>query len=344
MHNLKLIRLGLEPEYIASDDEDFFNSSVKGSPDTQPNSAKPIVDNQPAPVVKIIVNTLSQNEFKELRIQQNSITSPSSSGRLIIHSEQQFGGSSPIVSVSNQGTPSHPTNDSDGVSDTLSHISFYAATATSSRSLCSCCTHPSEIKFVAPIFLPKGQKLLTDFFPVQKPIQESFSLCQEISLLIPHQFKVNFTNFIDSFKNGYGDINGAILSDPLLLTVYNCFKAIDIFSTLLIDLKMNPNFEINLSDLEGCGLLGGDSSTTAARSNYQNRQIISLDGGNDTEKDHTYAQNFFEKVRDTMLGAGNRKDFETFHSILLNFDFETETVPDLYYVSFKIKNHFLYIV
>lgn len=103
----------------------------------------------------------------------------------------------------------------------------------------------------------------------------------------------------------------------VLWNVYQKVKALDIFSSFLNELKSMAASPQNLKKM-----VKPPPST-------DKKKVL-------PEQDTIYAQNFFEKVEETLLTANKFEEFEKFANILKTFDPSKERVADLYYKMEKI--------
>lgn len=174
---------------------------------------------------------------------------------------------------------------------------------------------------------------MTDFFPITRKATPK-TLCLKLSTLIR------------DFHNNYDEyLTTSLRWNTNTIDVYNYFKSFDIYTSLLIDLRMNSNVQINMNVIDSAlenGLpalamkLKKDGNDCTGKNTHISKE--------EREKDAAYALNFHDKVRETFMTEGCPKDYDTFQSLLLNFDPKTDSVPELYHVRLTLWIYILFII
>lgn len=113
-------------------------------------------------------------------------------------------------------------------------------------------------------------------------------------------------------------VNRGVRQSKLLWAIYTKVKALDIFSNYLGELQEMAASPQNIKKMSKL------TPTTDKKTKVT------------PENDAVCAQNFFEKVEETLLTANKFEEFEKFANILKTFDPSKECVADLYYKMEKI--------
>lgn len=198
-------------------------------------------------------------------------------------------------------------------------------------SLCNCCqVQSNEEQLIIDTPISKGQKLLTDFFPIKtKKTGTPKLLCNLI------------VKIIRDFHNQYDEyLTKNLQQNTNTIDVYNYFKSFDVYTSLLIDLKM-------LSNTEPCENVGESVQPPLAMKlkkdfSDNNGKHVTV-SKEEKEKDALYAMNFHDKVRETFMAENCPKDYDAFQSLLLDFNSKTDSVPELYHVSCKLNIYYFLV-
>jgi hypothetical protein len=134
-------------------------------------------------------------------------------------------------------------------------------------------------------------------------------------------------------------------SNSLIRLIFVRFRSFDIYWRLVDASRMlsKKNKESNGHSSENAvkqrkQITSEEYSKRINRKLADNRAMIMQNAKNEnsTEKDCSYAHNFLEKVKKTLTDSGDETLYCDFMKILTAFNQEVESVPELYYVSFKI--------
>ncbi|KAL5287994.1 GON4L family protein [Megaselia abdita] len=124
-----------------------------------------------------------------------------------------------------------------------------------------------------------------------------------------------------------------IFKVPLIYFIAREFKALELYTDLLEDLKMNckkseTSLAKRMKDSEDDPI---PKSKKAARMEENFRHMLMPDTKEEANrKDELYALNYFEKVEDTFKSANKLQEFEQFEEILRTFDISIQPVSSLY--------------
>lgn len=122
--------------------------------------------------------------------------------------------------------------------------------------------------------------------------------------------------------------------------IYSRFRAFDIYWKLvqvgrMLSKKNKIDGSTELSVKPKKQITSEEYSKRINRKLAENRALIMKNAKNDNlmEKDCSYACNFIERVKKTLLEGGDETLFGDFMKMLTSFNADVESVPELYYVS-----------
>lgn len=186
-----------------------------------------------------------------------------------------------------------------------------------------------SVNFLLPS--PRVNRSSPRFVERTKEIANSFLLSQKFFIVI-ESFFTNFSKNI-SFRD---------TASPLLIRFYHWTKTIDIYLKLVQQSMMiskKRQNEASTSDATTKPKKNVSSSEEYSKRLHrkltENRNLIMQSERNKctTEKDCSYAYNYLERLKKTLLENGDEELYKDFMSMLTSFDPDFETVPQLYYVS-----------
>lgn len=164
------------------------------------------------------------------------------------------------------------------------------------------------------------------------------------TFLLTQKFFIVIESFFTSYNKNLTFRNE---THPALRRVFYWTKTIDIYFTLvhksvMMSKKRQPEVSTSTAT-EGSLKTKKNVSTSEEYSKKLQRKLSdnrSLIMQNDRdkctiEKDCSYAYNYLERLKKTLIENGDDELYKQLMSMLTSFDPDSESVPDLYYVSFN---------
>ena len=192
-----------------------------------------------------------------------------------------------------------------------------------------------SVNFILPTPLNRTSPRFTAQHKRYQDIDSTFLLGQKIFIVI----ETYFTNYIKGLKFH----NGA---NRVLIQAFEWIKAFDIYLKLIQQAVMiSKKRHIELS------AASGSSETTAKpkknvssseeyskrlhRKLTENQKLIMQNDDSKTtiEKDCSYAYNYLDRVKKTLIDCGDDELYTEFMAMLTTFDPQIESVPELYRAS-----------
>jgi hypothetical protein len=191
-----------------------------------------------------------------------------------------------------------------------------------------------SVNFLLPS--PPRNRKSPRFKEKTKAIGNDFVLTQKFFIVIENYF----SNYVKNLK---------FRSDPhpVLRRIFHWTKTIDIYGKLLQQSIMMTKKRQNEST-SGSAESGPKAKKNVSSSDEyskklhrkitDNRNLIMQTSRNKCtiEKDCSYAYNYLDRVKKTMIENGDDELYTEFMSMLTSFDPDYETVPELYNVSFYL--------
>ncbi|XP_063709200.1 uncharacterized protein LOC134837743 [Culicoides brevitarsis] len=146
-----------------------------------------------------------------------------------------------------------------------------------------------------------------------KPTAKTYA--NTLKPIIPDFIKnLNYSNR----KFDQARIGRSVIRSKILKIIYEKFKTLEIFTACLNELKFMAASPQNIKKM------------VKPTASTEKKKVVP------PENEAVFAQNFFEKVEETLLNANKFEEFEKFAQILKTFDPSKERVADLYYKMEKI--------
>lgn len=189
------------------------------------------------------------------------------------------------------------------------------------------------VNFILPTATPvRSSSRLQERANLEQEAANTFILAQKLFIIV------------ESFFNDY--IKDLRLRDevhPVLALAFHWTKTIDIY----LQLVMMTSKKFSVGSLESgvkpkkCASSSEEYSKKLHRKLTENRSQIMHNNRNKcmVEKDCSYAYNYLDRVKKTLMENGDDELFLEFMSTLSSFNSDKESVPELYHVSQQIESH-----